>query len=48
MVPITQRLPNGDPQECYFVVEKPGLSVSHFLVNEEGGAHEDDGDVDRD
>ena len=47
MVPHTRRLANGLNQNRFFAVEKPGLSVSHFM-HADGGVMDDDDEADVD
>ena len=46
MVPRTCRLEEGELEEDFFIVEKPGLSVSNFVGGNGEPADEDDNGVD--
>lgn len=46
MVPCTRWLEEGELEEDFFIVEKPGLSVSNFVGGNGEPADEDDNGVD--
>ncbi|KAG2341727.1 hypothetical protein BDR05DRAFT_887771, partial [Suillus weaverae] len=42
MVPHKPTLPSGVTEDCYFMVEKPGLDIATFGILYEGHAAQDD------